>query len=179
MEKGTIVIFTDTVKQPQLCGLLAKVVNDRNENQVDVEISLHGGKVTHLTVGKEDVQAAPVKQDDFGVWKRYLVTHPLRQGRLTLYLDNKVSFAHMGLGGVLLEDCPKHGNWELMHGRLVVTFHHQAKAPEEIEGKLWSYEKKHTYIQYNNGSDVWHLTGIVSEHNARDAAVLEPWPEQK
>ncbi len=106
MEKGTIVVFTDTVKQPQLFGCLAKVVNDKSESQVDIEITLLGGKVTHLSVCKEDVMIAPTKNDDLGVWKRYLVTHPLRQGRLTLYMDTKVSFAHMGLGGVLLEDCP-------------------------------------------------------------------------
>ena len=179
MGVGSTVVFTDTVKQPQLFAMRAKVVAIPDDDFVNIEVTLQGGRMSFLTVSRADVELSHVKSEDVGVWKRYLVTHPLRQGRLTLYKDTTVSFAHMGLGGVLLDDCPKHGGWELLNGRLVVSFHHQAKGPEVVEGKLWTYEKRHVYIQYNVGSDVWHLTGITSEQKAMDAAVLEPWPEQR
>ena len=179
MEVGSLVVFTETLKQPQLFALKAKVVNIPDNDTVDIEVALFGGKVTYFNVDKRDVTLAHVKQEDIGVSRRYLVTHPLRQGRLTLYQDSTVSFAHLGLGGILLDDCAKHGSWEVSNGKLVVYFHHQAKAPEMVNGKLWSYEKKHTYIQYNVGSDVWHLAGIISEQNAVESAVLEPWPEQQ
>jgi len=178
LQEGDIVVFVNYSGQEQLLAKAARVVQhhvDKNLVELEARFFMNAGTIL---VPRAAVALLTPQPEQREVYKRYLCTHPLRTGRLTLYMNGQVSWAHMEKL-TLLKDCPNHGKWEMIDGKLYVNFHHQGKADEDIEGKQWTYVSEHVYVEYVEGSDIWHLAGVYDAKDAVKAAVLEPWGKMK
>ena len=176
LKPGDFVVFVGF--QEQLVGRMAKVVQaDLQANEVEVELRLFDGKAS-LVIPRSTVAYATPQPDSDEVYKRYLCTHPNRRGRLTLYKDGKVSWAHL-YNMILLKECRPHGSWALVDGKLFVNFHHQGLEDSVVDGKKWSHIVEHIYIECFQDSDIWHLAGVNADKDALRAAVLEPWGKTK
>ena len=159
---GQTVRLAGISTQPHWDGLQAKVLAVNPESRtLSVLVNFTKEQPTSLIIGPRQFQpdTAPVAP------KVYLVTHPLRYGKLTLLPDGLVTWTHILKPGIFGEESAPHGSWFMEGQTLIVNFHHQG-----VQGK----EFRHAYVEMNPGSDVWHLAGHFHAQNAVDFAILEP-----
>ena len=158
---GDFVRIVSFDQQPHLVGLIATVVACNAEaGTVQILVSLSPNHRTNLILDTSQVDLH--QQVGARVHSEYRWVHCQREGKVVLYMDQTVSFAHLDKGK-MLEMCEPHGTWRLQGDTLTIDFHHQA---------VRDWARRHVFTRLHPQLDCWQLAGC---QDPVKWCVLAPW----